>query len=239
MKWNRDSLDDYILLPAADGFVMRKECFFLSHYWHTSNHPDPRGEHLRFAQKELDLQHWSYIWVDWTCAPQEPRSLLEEIYFSKTLTSMPAIIRNCGFMCYYPTFKPRLWVLYEIAQYCLTSTTDLEKDVTWDTKVFAHHIQEMSRDGVHAVIKKYDYACTYERDKSLIVSQLDLLILLKRLAVSMLSIRRLLGRLVWSPGIEDYYGQHEDEVIMLKPKIGCLEYNGKTYSYTPVEPHPE
>jgi hypothetical protein len=72
-KWSRNALDDYVLLPATDGFVSRKECFFVSHFWRTQEHPDPDGECLRLLQAELQSQHWLYIWVDWTCTPQSPQ----------------------------------------------------------------------------------------------------------------------------------------------------------------------
>lgn len=56
-KWSRDKLDDYVLLPALPGFVTRKECFFISRFWHTRDHPDPDGEYLRLHTPiRADLQ---------------------------------------------------------------------------------------------------------------------------------------------------------------------------------------
>jgi len=46
-KWSRDELDDYILLPASPGFITRHNCFFVSHFWRTQDHPNPDGEYLR------------------------------------------------------------------------------------------------------------------------------------------------------------------------------------------------
>lgn len=97
-KWSRSELDDYVLLPSLPGFVTRHDCFFVSPFWRTQNHPDPDGEYLRSHQAELESQTWSYIWVDWTCMPQSPRSLPEEAYFHRCLRTMPGIIRNCGFI---------------------------------------------------------------------------------------------------------------------------------------------
>ncbi|KAF5847048.1 hypothetical protein GGP41_003295 [Bipolaris sorokiniana] len=31
-KWSREVLDDYVLLPAALGYVQRRDCFFISHF---------------------------------------------------------------------------------------------------------------------------------------------------------------------------------------------------------------
>src|SRR4051794_15800218 len=36
-KWSPGRLDDYVLLPAAPGYVQRTECFFVSHFWHTKD----------------------------------------------------------------------------------------------------------------------------------------------------------------------------------------------------------
>lgn len=116
-KWSRDRLDDYILLPASHGYVTRTECFFVSHFWQSDNDPDPGGKYLKLVQMELALQSWSYVFVDWTCLPQCPRSDTEKAYFLRALETMPAIIRNCGFMWNYPPFKPKLWILYEVAEY--------------------------------------------------------------------------------------------------------------------------
>jgi len=71
-KWSRDRLEDYVLLPAAPGFVLRSICFFVSHFWQTRDDPDPDGKYLRLLQDELQSQPWSYVWVDWTCIPQDP-----------------------------------------------------------------------------------------------------------------------------------------------------------------------
>lgn len=73
-KWSRDRLDDYVLLPASPGYVLRTYCFFVSHFWQTRDDPDPDGTYLRLVQDNLRLQSWDYVWVDWSCIPQHPRS---------------------------------------------------------------------------------------------------------------------------------------------------------------------
>jgi hypothetical protein len=45
-KWSRDELNDYVLLPASSGFIMRADCFFVSHFWQSPKHPDPDGNYL-------------------------------------------------------------------------------------------------------------------------------------------------------------------------------------------------
>ncbi|OHF04115.1 hypothetical protein CORC01_00454 [Colletotrichum orchidophilum] len=145
-KWSRDRLADYILMPASNGFVSRAECLFVSHFWTTSDDPDPDGTNLRLHQNLLAPQSWLYIWVDWTCIPQHPRTEKEEAYFLRGLETMPGIIRNCGFSWFYPPFQARLWILYEIAEYSLTCDYGIEE--TEDNKEFVKHIQEMQEVGV-------------------------------------------------------------------------------------------
>jgi hypothetical protein len=207
-KWSRDELDDYILLPALPGFVTRLDCFFVSHFWRTQDHPDPDVEYLRLHQAELQSQTWSYIWVDWTCMPQSPRLPLEEAYFHRCLRTMPGIIRNCAFIYFYPPFEPRLWILYEITEYLLTCSGGL--GTTSDIEPFLQHIDEMLKAGVQATLAKHNYRCSYDRDKQYLTSWLELLVLLKRSHLSIDSIRTIMDYTTWHhnfqtqlyPGVE-------------------------------------
>ena len=67
---------------------------------------------------------------------------------------MSGIIRNCGFMFFYPQFEPRLWILYEIAEYVLTCN-EPNNYITPDIETFRRHIDEMSKTSVQAVLRKY------------------------------------------------------------------------------------
>lgn len=153
-KWSRDRLDDYVLLPATNGFVSRTDCFFVSHFWHTKDDPDPGGKYLRLLQDELRPDTWSYIWLDWTCVPQHPRSQNEEAYFLRTLQTMSGIIRNSGFVWYYPPFEARLWILYEVAEYTLTCDEGFQTTETEDIRGFADHVKEMLQVGVRPTLDK-------------------------------------------------------------------------------------
>ena len=84
-RWSRDRLNDYILLPATPGFVLRSNCFFVSHFWQTKDDPDPDSKYLRLLQDELQSQPWSYTRVNWTCIPQHPRSEKENVYLLRSL----------------------------------------------------------------------------------------------------------------------------------------------------------
>jgi hypothetical protein len=167
-KWSRDRLDDYVLLPASPGYVERRDCFFVSHFWHTPDHPDPDGEYLRLHQAELESQTWSYIWVDWSCMPQNPRSSPEAVYFQRCLRTMSVIIRNCGFTYFYPPFEPRLWILYEITEDSLTCSGDIPP--TPDIAPFLRHVTEMLEAGVQATLVEYSYRCSYDSDRQYLLS---------------------------------------------------------------------
>jgi len=119
-KWSREALNDYVLIPAMPGYVWRTDCFFASHFWRTREDPDPDGETLRLHQTEPEPQTWSHTWADWTCMPQHPRLPPEKKYFYHDLRTMLGVIRNTSFIYFHPPFRPRLWILYEIAEYHLT-----------------------------------------------------------------------------------------------------------------------
>jgi len=230
-KWSRNVLNDYVLLPAANGFVNRNECFFVSHFWRTQDHPDPDGECLRLLQAELQPQHWSYIWVDWTCIPQSPRSQAEEAYFIRSLETMSGIIRNCGFIWFYPPFEARMWILYEIAEYALTSSGNFE--ATPDIREFKDHVQEMVQTSVRSVLDKYSYRCTHDRDKAFLTSWLEILVLLNRLPIGIVDIRRLMDNMTWFPMTEAILVRTADAIWELSKFQGTLIRNGERYTFTP------
>lgn len=230
-KWSRTSLDDYILFPANNGFVNRIDCFFLSHFWHSKDHPDPDGKYLRLIQDDLQSQEWSYIWVDWTCIPQHPRSPTEEAFFVRTLQTVSGIIRNCGFMWYYPPFEPRMWILYEVAENLLTSEGPFFG--TEDIRAFIEHIQEMLEAGVRPTLEKYGYNCSYDRDKDFLTSWLEVLVLLKKLRFDVDVKRRLLDALTWGHGIHYMYLGTTKGAVTFMRQEGTLDLNGKRYTFTP------
>jgi hypothetical protein len=230
-KWSRDELDDYVLLPALPGFVTRPDCFFVSHFWRTPGHPDPDGKYLRLHQAELEPQTWSYIWVDWTCMPQSPRLVLEEEFFHRCLRTMSGIIRNCGFIYFYPPFEPRLWILYEITEYILTCDGGL--GMTPDIKPFLQHIDEMVETSVQATLAKHGYRCSYECDRQYLTSWLELLVLLKRLRFDIDFTRKIMDHVTWFhvTGTQSYYtGMAPVELNRFE---GTLVVQGEVHTFTP------
>ncbi|OBT49625.1 hypothetical protein VE04_10248, partial [Pseudogymnoascus sp. 24MN13] len=200
-KWSRDELNDYVLLPASPGFVSRRDCFFVSHFWRTKDDPDPDGKCLLLHQAELEPQTWSYIWVDWTCMPQGPRTPQEQEYFHRCLGTISGIIRNCGFTYFYPPFEPRLWILCEIIEFALTSDGDFL--MTPDIKPFLQHIDEILQTDVRATLAKYSYRCSDGRDRQYLTSWLELLVLLKRhFHDDVDTIRKMTDHMTWHNAVQ-------------------------------------
>ncbi|PMD34533.1 hypothetical protein L207DRAFT_547065 [Hyaloscypha variabilis F] len=176
-----NSLDDLLLQvgnPLMLWFFQRRSAFMSqrrmkNYFWRAQIQSDPDGEYLRLHQAELESRTWSYIWVDWTCMPQSLRLPQEEGYFHRYLQTMSDIIRNCGFMYFYPPFEPRLWIFYEIAKYKLTCVGGIA--MTSDIEPFLKHIDEMPKTGVQATLEKHKHRCSYDRDRQYLTSWLELL----------------------------------------------------------------
>lgn len=208
---------------------MRRDCFFVSHFWLERENPDPDGEYLRDTQGNLKSQVWSYIWVDWTCMPQNPRSSPEEKYFNHCLRTMPAIIRNCSFSYFYPPFEPRLWILYEIAEYRLTCEEPTNNSYTPDIEEFQKHVDEMLAIGVKQTLVKYGYRCSYDRDRQYLMSWLELLVLLRR-TIDVDFIRHIMDHVTWlNASIQFYDGGR----VQVNRYAGTLVIGGETHSFTP------
>ncbi|KAF2690727.1 hypothetical protein K458DRAFT_473844 [Lentithecium fluviatile CBS 122367] len=217
--------NDYVLLPALPGFVMRSDCFFVSHFWRTQEHPDPDGEYLCLHQAEFEPQTWSYIWVDWTCMPQNPRSSPKEGYFHRCLRTVSAIIRNCGFVYFHPPFEPRLWILYEITEYVLTCSGGI--GLITDIEPFLTHMDEMLKTGVQATLAKHAYRCSFDLDRQYPTSRLELLVLLRRF-FDIDSIRKIMDHVTWFrvSGTQYYPG------VELNRYEGTLVVNGAMLRFT-------
>lgn len=229
LKWDPTRLDEYILLPISYGFVNKRDCFFVSHYWLTREHPDPHAVDLVQIQQDLKNQEWSYVWVDWTCVPQVPRTELQQQYFNRMLRYIHMLVRDCGFEWRFPAFEPRGWILYEVAEYVLHT-----KSFTWtdDNRPFIQHVLQMLKDGVQPVIKKYGYQCARQGDFNLLVGWLELSILLVKILPDDISARREIRDRVDEP----YVGSVTDYAtgIEIDKANGVILYQGKTHRFTPV-----
>lgn len=180
-------------------------------------------------QAELAPQSWEYIWVDWTCAPQSPRSEAEQAYFHRCRWTMSGIIQNCGFIYFYPPFEARLWILYEVAESGLTSSgSQWETD---DVKTYGQHVNEMFKIGVQNTLRKYGYRCSQEYDWQFLTSWLEMLVILRKLhlPLGIISFRRILNCLTW------YHtaGTVHNEGVELKKWEGILMFSGRLYTFKP------
>ncbi|KAM7219446.1 hypothetical protein V8F06_005180 [Rhypophila decipiens] len=233
-KWSRDNLDSYVLLPATRGYYAnRLNSFFVSHFWHSPTDPDPGGKYLRLLQNDLRQQEWQFIWVDWTCAPQEPRTKEEDDYFTRTLETMPALIRNTGFIWHYPPFEPQLWILYEVAEFQLTSDQDHHMEAFEDMENFAVHVKEMLKYGVQPTLEKHNYRCSYARDKDFITSWLELLVLLRSLEFDIDLVRKFMDNLTWLPGTGKMVWVTTRGTVELRKFKGTLTVDGHQHRFTP------
>jgi hypothetical protein len=231
MKWDPNDLDRYIILPIDYGFVNNKDCFFVSHFWRERQHPDPDGTDLRLFHKDLRAQEWSYVWLDWTCMPQVPRTAAEQYYFDRMLRCIPMVVRDCGFEWRFPPFEPRAWVLFEVAEYMLNHRAHCIC-ITDDIEPFVSHVNEMVQIGkVQPIINKYKYRCTTEGDIRLVVGWLEMLVILS-LVVDNVYHRQQIFDLLNQPymGVMDVL----DLGITIDKVGGTVIANGKTYEFTPV-----
>lgn len=227
-RWSCNELDDYVLLPASPGFVSRRDCFFVSHFWCTQDNPDPNGKCLRLHQAELKPQTWSYIWVDRTCLPQSPRAPQEQEYFRRCLKTISGIIRNCGFIYFYPSFEPRFWILCEITEYVLTCDGGIL--ITSDIKPYLQHVDEMLETGVQATLKKHSYRCSNGSDRQYLTPWPELPVLLRRL-VHVEDIRKIMDDMTWLDLVQvQIYSGVELELNRFE---GTLIVNGKTHTFAP------
>lgn len=229
-KWSRESLDEYILLPWGQGMINRDDCVFISHFWRSKEHPDPDGKYLRLLQGDLSQTEWSYAWVDYMCTPQTPRDSPEAKYFTRSLETVSYLIRNCSFMYYYPPFEPRLWVLYEIAEYMFTCVGPW--GLTSDVHMFLSHVNEMKQIGVRPVLEKYGYRCTSSQDRAFLTARLEFLVIMRNLNVDIMTKRWVMDALTWQPNTKMTQFLNGGS-LTVDLKGGQLQDGQTRYNFTP------
>ncbi|KAF9991792.1 hypothetical protein BGZ79_003976 [Entomortierella chlamydospora] len=228
-KWDSSRLDSYILLPIDYGFVNKRDCFFISHYWRTRSHPDPKGIDMSLFRDDLRDQQWSYVWIDWACMPQVPRSKEEDHYFRKMLRSIPLLIQDCAFEWRFPSFEARAWVLFEVTVWLLN-----HKPLTFitdDMKTFADHVKEMVRNEVRPTLKKYGYQCTNQSDLDLVTGWMEIVVILFK-AVPDVHMRREIIDRIYAPfvGKVKFY----DPEVEINKFAGTITVGGTVHKFTPI-----
>jgi hypothetical protein len=228
MKWSPAHLDEYILLPICYGFVNNNDCFFVSHYWHTREHPDPEGHDMRLFREDLVREEWSYIWVDWTCMPQAPRNDAQQTYFKKILYCIPMLVRDCAFEWRFPTFEPRAWILFEVAEFILNHRRYIE---TTDIKPFIQHVFDMLEEGVRPVVSNHGYICTNGGDLQLVIGWLEVLVILVKIIPHVGMRQKILD---WVNNANLGCVSEPLLGLVIDKARGVISCNGTTYQFTPV-----
>lgn len=230
-QWDSTNLDNYILIPAGDGFPNQLDCIFISHYWHSPSHPDPNGDDLRSVQERLREGFWShvsYFWIDWTCMPQSNRTETQQKYFKISLKMIPSLIWDCIFLWQLPKFEPRLWILFEIAAYTLTRSRPFSLS---DTTRFVAHLSEVNKEGVRLVLIKHGYRCTNQSDSELVIMWLEILLILYKLTRSV-RVRREVLNAIDNPMTHTCV--HKETGIFVDKRLGIVKHNGEKYEFTPM-----
>jgi hypothetical protein len=225
-KWSATHLDGYVVFPVHYGFINNTDCFFISHYWRTPLHPDPQGEDLCQFREDLKDQPWSYVWLDWTCMPQVPRSSSEERYFRQMLRCIPIVVQDCAFEWRFPQFEPRAWILFEVAVWMLNHNGLLS--LTHDVKPFAYHVNEMVNNGVKPTL---EYRCTNNSDLALVTGWLEILVIFYKV-VPNVQIRQETMDKVFHSSVGSY--KNIDLMLEINKSTGTIVHQGFTYRFTPI-----
>lgn len=229
-KWDPAHLDRYILLPASVSYVNRQDCFFVSHYWHDQDDPDPDGHDLKEIQGDLAAHEWSYVWIDYTCLPQAQRTASEATYFKNTIHWMSLLIRNCAFEWRYPSFKPRLWIFFEIVEYHLSCKETFFATQPDMEHFWAHLHIMLDADDVRGVLDTFGYGCRKQEDRKRIISRIEILIILyKILPDDLVQRRRILDHLD-NKSSNNFY----NPIMHISRTHGFVDCNGTRYRFTPV-----
>ncbi|EPS41989.1 hypothetical protein H072_4024 [Dactylellina haptotyla CBS 200.50] len=230
-RWNPELLEQYVLVPVGGGFANAEDCLFVSHYWRTQPHPDPDGEDLRELQRLLSLGFWSkalFVWVDWTCLPQWERTAPQQQYFSQALLSIPKLVRDCSFIAHFPEFRPRLWVLFEVAAFTFNRADAVGLACT-DT--FQKHLLQMKGDGVRLVLDKYGYKCTNKSDREWVITSLEILLTLRKVVPSIDERRQILDA-IDNAAVRTCV--HEELGVEIDKKRGLIKANGTNFQFNPL-----
>lgn len=233
-QWDESRLDDYVLIPVVAGFVNKTDCVFISHFWRTDQHPDPDGLDFNLLRQDLADSRCSYIWLDWTCLPQGKLSNLQKYYFQVSLPKLPLLMRDCAYSWRFPDFRPRLWILFEVACWLFNHVGCVEYD---DMAQYVADCKRMVEVGAKTVVAQRGYKCTNGGDTKIVTSWLELLVLLYKHVPSTSTRRDLLdtveGFHATTTAAVEFYSDDHISVDMVR---GMLSVGNKTYCFTPLPP---
>ena len=232
LKWNPIHLEhNYVLLPVGYGFINKRDCYYVSHFWRTKEHPDPQGEDFEIVAGHLAIESWEYVWVDWTCLPQSPRSNSQTEYATKMLQRTSILMRSCAFEWTYPLLvEPRLWILVEVAQHMLTGNGFA---TTSQIGLVSNDVLAMETEGVRQVIRRRGYQCSIPGDYRLLVGWLELLVIASKLVPDVFLKRSLLDSL--DASIVSNWNDHATGIEVNKA-TGIVSYGKQVYRFAPLWP---
>lgn len=181
----------------------------------------------------MEKRQWSYVWTDWACLPQVPRSETEDKYFEKMLSRVPKLIRECRFALTYPKFSARLWTIFEYSQCVLfvSSTFNDPGEPKTMPEPFIKDLFLMSQHGVATLVEARRYEATSKRDAWLLIGWLELHILLFKLIPNP-TIRTQLFDELDKQAVGSLH--HYDTGVEIDKKNGMVIYQGKTYRLSPI-----
>jgi hypothetical protein len=122
--------------------------------------------------------------------PQWERTEPQQQYFTRALTSIPMLVRDCAFTWHFPDFQPRLWVLFEAAEFTRNRSRPIPLA---DIEPFMNHLREMKGYGVKYVLNRHGYRCANQGDRELVIGWLELLLILSRIVPSIRTRRAILN----------------------------------------------
>ncbi|GAB1312604.1 hypothetical protein MFIFM68171_02814 [Madurella fahalii] len=174
----------------------------------------------------------AFFWVDWTCLPQwtatAPRTAEEEQYFRRVLASIPRLVRDCSFLAQFHDFRSRLWVLFEVAAFTFSRAEPVGLPCT---DIFKKHLSQMKGDGVRIVLDKYQYNCTNKGDREWVITQLEILLALRKTVPSIHTRRQILDAIDNSVV---RYCDHKEVNVEIDEERGVLKAGETTYQFNPL-----
>ena len=103
------------IIPAAACRHKLRNRLVCSHRWETMTNPDPTGQQLRevvaYLRRNPGIQ---YVWIDFPCMPQYPRSKDEDAHFKEMLEYIGWAFLACSVLIIFDAdYNSRFWTRYE------------------------------------------------------------------------------------------------------------------------------
>lgn len=183
-------------IVLSEGFRGKYEKKFLiiSHRWITPSSPDPEAAQLEIIIKYLqENPNIEYVWYDFWCLPQKPRSIEEDVLFRTTLDKIYMLFLTCSVVVVLDLqYLGRFWTCYETwlslhtaSAQGLVHTRECDRRVAFRctegaeassdhyTKALVNTWSAKTVEQAKAVLAKADILVTNQRDKEQQLQVLD------------------------------------------------------------------